>query len=144
MHHIGPINMKGKYFIIDIPIFRQQIQVFYKCSYDLIRTNISEKLYRSLLDASSSSDATAISDPDELEYVVCFHEQYPDPGPGVIAHEFFHIVSDLCADVGIRLSTKDQEPVAYLLTYSLDAFYAALEDKLEGSEFKVKMIDDEE
>lgn len=135
--------MKGKQFIIEIPIYRQEVQIFYQCSYDFIRKNISEELYRDLYDAASECDATTVSDPETGTYVVCFHQGHAEPSHGIIAHEVFHVAADICDDIGIPLLVTNQEPVAYMITHILDAFYAALTDKLEGTDFKVEVVDEE-
>lgn len=144
MHLIGRTNMKGKHFIIEIPLYRQEVQIFYRCSYPYIRKKVSERLFRDLFDALEDSDAITVSDPISGEYVVCFHEPNPEPTHGVIAHEIFHVSTDICDDLGIKLTVDNQEPIAYVMTYVLDALYAALEGKLEGTEFKVEVFDDEE
>lgn len=135
--------MEGKHFIIEVPLYGQEVQVFFECSYEYIRSKISEKSYRDVHDTMTSCEAVTISAEDEDEYIVCFHKTYPNCSHGIVAHEFFHAAANICDLVGIPITVDNQEPVAYILSHLMDAFYAVIENKLEGTDFKVQIFTDE-
>lgn len=132
----------SKHIIITVPLYQQSVMVFYRMPNDYIRNHISEESYRDIYDSQKMATATATSDPDTGEYIIAFNPDFPPPSHGVIAHEFLHISSDTCEDVGIRLNNENQEAIAYVMAYLIDAFYAALHDTPEITKFNVEIITD--
>lgn len=43
--------------------------------------------------------------------------------PGVLAHEFFHVVQFLFEFIGLPLNRESSEAYAYLLQYLLDSYF---------------------
>lgn len=132
----------SKHFIIEVPLYKQQVIVFVGKPLSYIREYVTEEVYRQIHDNKLTAEATATSDPDTAEYVVVFNNN-PLPSNGTIAHEFLHASSDLCEDVGIKLNTKNQEAIAYVMTHLIDAFHLALTGQ-KNPEYNYEEVLDEE
>lgn len=71
--------------------------------------------------------------PDELydAYTVRTNSAYtlvikPNLKPSAIAHEGLHVVNMLFEDRGVKLSTDNDEPSAYMLSWVVDKIHIAL------------------
>jgi hypothetical protein len=49
-----------------------------------------------------------------------------DISEGLIAHECFHAMGQICMDIGIKYDAENDEPMAYILQWLVDEVYRTI------------------